>query len=192
MKSWVRLPLSLSLAALAVSADAQERSDEPLPRFSWLASAGLEFGGDDVAVVYFENGETETMEAGEGITLAGGGMFRPNPAVPFGISATLGYKVSVTSAENADFLLDRWVLELMANHRFERGFWGGIGAVRHMNVEFDADGLGENVSFDDANGFKLQLGWKWVALSYTDIEYTDEFGFKYDASSFGILATTTF
>ena len=32
----------------------------------------------------------------------------------------------------------------------------------------------------------MELAWKWLALTYTALEYTDTNGNAYDASSFGV------
>ncbi len=69
---------------------------------------------------------------------------------------------------------------------------GGAGVTHHVDIQFDGDGFVPNLDFDDATGFTLEAGWKWIALSYTGIDYTDEFGGDWDASSVGITLTSKF
>ena len=48
-----------------------------------------------------------------------------------------------------------------------------VAATRmHMSPELDGDGFFEDIEFDDANGFKVEFGWKWIGLHYTKIEYS--------------------
>lgn len=146
-----------------------------------------EFGGDDVATVFFEDGTTQDVSAGQGITGAVGAHFQPSKASPWDVRAMLGYKYVSANASNADIHISRWTLELVPSYGFAKDWWIGAGAVRHMNIKYDADGLGPNLDFDPANGATVQLGWKLFALKYTAIEYEDEFGNTYDASSVGAM-----
>jgi hypothetical protein len=38
----------------------------------------------------------------------------------------------------------------------------------------------------------VELGWRWIALSYTQLDYTDEYGGNWDASSFGLTLISKF
>ena len=61
-----------------------------------------------------------------------------------------------------------------------------------MSPELDGDGFFEDVEFDDANGFNVEVGWRWVALHYTKMEYSSP-GFEdVDASNVGIRFTYRF
>jgi hypothetical protein len=108
------------------------------------------------------------------------------------VRATVGYKFVTTAATNADIGIDRMVFEILGNYRWPSNWWVGAGITHHTNVKFSGDGYGPDVKFDDATGPTVEVGWKWLALSYTNIEYKDEFGFKYDASSFGLTLTSKF
>jgi hypothetical protein len=37
-----------------------------------------------------------------------------------------------------------------------------------------------------------EVGWRWVALTFTKIDYTDEGGHTYNASNAGLSFTYTF
>jgi hypothetical protein len=136
--------------------------------------------------VTFDDDSTQDLKAGQGVTLEAGGYFKPNAASPISVRATFGYKFVTTAASNADIGIDRLVFKLGSQYEWTSGFWVGGGLVRHTGIEFDADGLGENVEFEDATGFSAEVGYKWFSLSYTGIDYEDEFGTEVDASSIGI------
>ncbi|HYH16643.1 MAG TPA: hypothetical protein VD794_15540, partial [Flavisolibacter sp.] len=42
----------------------------------FLLKGGVEFGGDEVAEIYFTNGETKSVKAGVGVSLFVGGQFQ--------------------------------------------------------------------------------------------------------------------
>jgi hypothetical protein len=49
-----------------------------------------------------------------------------------------------------------------------------------------------DLEFDDASGFTVEFGWKWIGLHYTKIEYSS-LGFEdADASNIGIRFTGRF
>ncbi|ROH93784.1 peptidoglycan-binding protein [Stagnimonas aquatica] len=141
----------------------------PQRRFGVLLEGALEWGGETVATVGFTNGSTQDVDTGQGVTLAGGLYFRPVEAVD--IRATAGYKLVTTKASNADITLTRYVLKLTADYLLPGGFRIGAGPVQHMNIKFDGDGIGPNLEFDNALGYVAQLGWKWLAVSYTGMKY---------------------
>lgn len=166
-------------------------AEEPVstgPKLGFVLGIDGEFGGDDVATVSFTDGSTQDVEAGQGLTLATGGYFKPDEASPWSVRATVGYKFVTTEASNADIGIERIVAEMVAQYTWSTGFWVGFGGVHHSSIEFDADGFGPEVNFDDATGYTAEVGWKWFGVTWTDLEYEDEFGFEYDASSVGLSA----
>ena len=112
--------------------------------------------------------------------------------MPFELQGILGYKVVFTAAENADIQMTRTTLQLNGVYRFANGWYVGAGYVQHMSPELDGDGFFEDVEFDDASGFDAAVGWRWVALHYTKIEYSSP-GFEdADGSNIGIRLTYRF
>ena len=182
MKKLARATL---LAALSVSAMAAQAA-EPGKRGGFLAQMDLDFGGDDIARLSFTDGDTQDVKAGQGIGIGIGGWFRPAASVPFEIQGILGYKVVFTAADNADIKVTRSTLQLNGVYRFANNWYVGAGYVQHMSPELDGDGFFEDFEFDDSNGFNLEVGWKWIALHYTSIEYTADGYEDVDASNVGI------
>jgi hypothetical protein len=188
MKKLARATL---LAALSVSAMAAQAA-EPGKRGGFLAQMDLDFGGDDIARLSFTDGDTQDVKAGQGIGIGIGGWFRPAASVPFELQGLLGYKVVFTAADNADIKVTRSTLQLNGVYRFPNNWYVGAGYVQHMSPELDGDGFFEDVEFDDANGFNAEVGWRWIALHCTKIEYSTPGYEDVDASNVGIRFTYRF
>ena len=180
-----------AFAALLMSAVAAQAEDVT-KRGGFLVRMDLEFGGDDLATVEFESGDSQDVKAGQGITGGIGAWFRPIANKPFELQALLGYKYVTTAADNADISVSRVVLELDGLYRFSNDWFASGGLTHHSSPKLDGDGFFEDISFDDATGFNIGVGWKWIALNYTKIEYSSEFYEDVDASSIGVSFTYCF
>jgi hypothetical protein len=192
----------VAIALLALAATAQ--ADEGGRRFGLLVEADLELGGDDLATVTFPDGDTQDVTTGDGLTLAFGGYVRPFAASPFSVRATAGYKFAAPTENDCDcgcgcdfdsdfdsdfdpgVEIERWVFETVANYTWSSGFWIGAGVTHHAGIEFQGSSFAPSLEFDDATGPTVEVGWKWIALSYTDLEYTDNLGSKWDSESYGL------
>ena len=180
------------LAVMAVAAQVQAQDHTPAdlgPRVGFLAQVDLDYGGDDVATVYFEDDDSQNVKAGQGMAISVGAYFRPIANSTFEIDASVGYKFSTTAASNADIGVERTMLQLGVSHRWPNGFYLGGGLVRNMSPTVDGDGFFEDIDFDDAQGFNLEIGWRWVALHYTDMTYESDLYEDVDASHFGVRFT---
>ena len=180
----------LVMAAIAAApvAGAQAR---PMPgdsgnRFGFAVQTDLDFGGDDLATVSFKNGKSQDVKAGQGVTVSAGVHFRPVDTTPFDVQALVGYKYVTTAASNADITVTRVVLQLVGDYQFDNGVYLGGGVVQHSGTKLDGDGFFRNVDFDDATGFVLESGWRWVGLHYTNIKYRNNFVKNVDASHVGV------
>lgn len=186
--------LALAGGLLARPALAQQPPQAPQPqpaKFGFVLAGALEFGGDDVATVLFTNGDTQDLKAGQGLGVDAGVYYRFAES-PFSVRGTIGYKFVTTQAENADINMRRIPLQLIGSYHLDNGARMGVGVVRHNGVKFDADGIGTNIDFDDATGYTIELGWKWILLSYTGMDYTDEAGNDYNADNFGLKLIAEF
>jgi hypothetical protein len=177
---------------LAGQTASAQRNPEHGARGGFLVQTDLEFGGDTVATVAFEDGDTQDVHAGQGISLGFGAYFRPSDRVPIEIAGIVGYKYVTTAADNADINLSRTVLKLNATYWLHNDWFLTAGLTQHIDPELDGDGFFEDIPFDDATGFSAEVGWRWIALRYTHIEYSLP-GFEdIDASSFGLSFTWRF
>jgi hypothetical protein len=169
-----------------------QRNPEPGARGGFLVQTDIEFGGDTVATVGFEDGDTQNVHAGQGLSLGIGGHVRPWERVPLEIAGIVGYKFVTTAASNADINLSRTVWKLDATYWFEKGWFVTAGLTHHSSPELDGDDFFEDIRFDDATGFSAEVGWRWIALRYTNIDYSLP-GFEdIDASSVGLSFTWRF
>jgi hypothetical protein len=144
------------------------------PHFGFSVAGAYEFGGDNLATVYFNDGSSQNLHAGQGILLAVGGHFQPARHSPWDLMLTAGYKLDHAGASNGDLSFDHIPVELIGSYRWGNGIRIGAGPVYHTNIEFKGSGdLGSapSVKYKDAFGEQLQAGWKFVALTYTFIRY---------------------
>lgn len=182
-----RAAIACSLLMLCCMPSAYAENDG----LGFVFEADLEYGGDDLGTVDFTDGSSQDIKAGQGVTLALGGHYRAHES-PFSVRGTVGYKYVTTKADNSDIYVGRTVIELAGNYLWPNGWWIGGGITHHSSIKFDADGFGPDVKFDDATGPTLEAGWRWIALSYTKLDYKDEFGGEWDASSVGLKFTSKF
>ena len=54
-----------------------------------------------------------------------------------------------------------------------------------MNV--NGDGFFPDSEMESSTGPTLELGWRWLAVTYTKLEYTDAADEKFDAGSVGVM-----
>lgn len=175
-----------ALSAASVQA-AETQTSELKGGFGFVGELDLEFGGDTVDTVIYTDNSTQNVKAGQGLGFAIGAHYRPEGWV-VDFSGTIGYKYVSTKASNADIRISRTVLELLAIYDPNETWWAAAGVVRHSGVEFDTDGFGANQDLGSATGLTLQAGWKWIGLTYVNMEYqeTNRWRRKYDASSIGL------
>lgn len=178
--------LCLGLLPLAASADDGGFFIRP------AIEGAIEFGGDTLGTVLFSNGETQDIKAGQGVSVAGGLHLRPYRQSHLDVRALVGYKYVSTRANNADIHVDRVTLELLPAYRFDGLWWAGAGLVKHSSIRLNADGFAPNVHFNSKVGAELQLGWSFLALTYTSLKYQDDAGRSYDASNIGLRISSAF
>jgi hypothetical protein len=181
------IALALVCALTPAAASAQQT---PVARkgvaLSFVLEGVVEMGGDRFGETVFEDGSRQTMRAGQGGTGAIGLELRPSVTSPLSLRTTAGFKFVTTAADNADITLTRVPLEALASWNFNPDWRVGAGVSHHARIRFSGDDFADDVAFDPATGFTLELGWRWLSLTWTRIDYTDEFGNAYDASSIGV------
>ncbi len=150
-----------------------------------------EFGGDPVATVYFTNGEDQSVKAGQGLSLGLGGEFTVPAIQNLKIRGWVSYKYQTTMADNADITLTSVPINLTANWVMTNGIRFGAGLAMHNAVKFGAGGLGEDIKFANASGPLFEVGWKWIGVRYTLMEYVDGADI-YDANAIGVSLSFAF
>jgi hypothetical protein len=187
---------TMLLLVAAAPALAQKRGHPPLgQRGGFLVQTDADFGGETLATVEYEYDYeydlSQDVRAGQGFALSVGGWFRPIESSSLEIQASVGYKYETTFATDSNISFARTLFQLEALYRWPNGFFVGGGLMRHMSPKLSGDDFFGDIEFDDANGFSVEAGWRWISLHYTGIEYgIDEFEIEgIDGNSIGIRFT---
>lgn len=186
-----RLSFLVWLAILPVVAQAQtapstQAIPSPRPAIDLVGEFAVAYGGDPVAELYYTNGSTTTMSAGQGGTLAAGLGIRPSRTSPLRLRTTVGYKFVLNPSTNSNARLTRIPVEAVASYNVTPDVWLGGGYVLHTAIKLNGDGFMPDLAFDPAHGATVEAGWRWIAARYTQISYTDSFGGSYNASNVGV------
>lgn len=191
MKSFIKFTSALFIVFFCQNYSfAQETEKKPLP-VRLLIGGAMEFGGDEVAKVYFTNGNTQSVKAGQGVSLAVGGEFQLPKLDKFLLRATVGYKYVTTMADNAHIRLTRVPMHLTANWMAAKKLRLSAGLVNHQNIQFNADGIGEDVKLKSSTGPIFEIAYHGVGLTYTALKYKDHANASYSANAIGVSFTTT-
>ncbi len=156
-----------------------------------VLEGAFEAGGDNVARVFYVNGDTQNIRAGQGGTLAIGAHYQLADT-PWDFAATVGYKFVRTSDYHSDLGIDRIVFKFVGSYALGRGLWIDAGPVLHTDTRFNGDGFVPDIKFDDAVGATVGVGWRWIGLTYTNIHYRSPLTGSLDASNAGISFTWKF
>jgi hypothetical protein len=165
-------------------ADAAAGMGEP-GRLGLVVETAAEFGGDDLVKVFYTNGSTQNIRAGQGVTAGIGAHYQPY-SLPIDFAATVGYKFVRTAAYNTDLGVDRVVVKFTGSYALPNHFWIAAGPVWHTATKLKGDGYVPNVDFDDSVGATVGIGWRWIGLTYTNIKYRGAFPGSVDASNEGV------
>jgi len=163
----------------------------PNSRFGPVLEAAAEFGGDNVVKVFYTNGDTQDLRAGQGVTVSAG-LHYLLPVAPVDIAATVGYKFVTTSDYHTDLGIHRVVLKLTGTYELPRHFWLDAGPVWHTAVKVSGDGYLPDINFNDAVGVTVGAGWRWFGVTYTAIRYTSPITNGVNADNVGVTATWKF
>lgn len=170
------MKLNLVLAALLLGLGSQVQAAQ------LYGSAGYSFGGDSTEPVTLvdqnDDYHNESLKYGDGLSLAFGGVFKPVPKLE--LQATLGYKVNMIAATNANINFTRMPIDLLAFFAVDHFRVGG-GLTHEMSPDLEGDDFIASRSFNDADGTVIEAGYRWTHVSlnlrFTQIDYT---GGRYD------------
>jgi hypothetical protein len=152
--------------------------------FSFLAGGALELGGDQVAKVYFTNGEDQSVNAGQGGSILVGLDYAFNEK--FSLRSVLGYKYVTTAATNANITLTRFPMRLSGVVHFTPKWWASLGYATQQRIVFKGDGIIDNFKLSTSGGAHVELGYNNIFLNYTGMKYQDNLNGTYNASCFGV------
>lgn len=154
-----------------------------------LLGGALELGGDNVAKVYFTNGQDQSVKAGQGGSVSVGAQFQFKGIDRLLLRTTVGYKYLTTQADNAHIRLTRVPIHLTANWMAHKNVRLGAGLVTHQAIKFHADGIGDNMTFDAATGPVFEVAYRGIGLSYTAMTYKDQTNHTYSANAIGLTVS---
>lgn len=190
MNKMKRVILILLLSPVfIINAQTTSTNQKPL-RF--LLGAALEFGGDNVAEVYFTDGSTQTLNSGQGGTLYAGGQLRLNKSEKLFLRGSASIKYLTTKADNAHIRLTRIPLQLSLNYIPVKKLRLATGIVSHQAINLKFDGLGQNAKFTSSPGLQFEAGYGLFALSYTLMTYKDANNASYNANAIGVTISGVF
>ncbi|PHR97958.1 MAG: hypothetical protein COA80_06325 [Leeuwenhoekiella sp.] len=158
----------------------------------FLIEAGGEFGGEEILTVYFEEGGDQKMRAGQGGYVAVGGEFHFKDLKSFMLRGSVGFKYVTTAADNANIRLTRFPINLLGYYKINEDFRLGAGLTTHPLIRFKGDGFVPDADLSSGLGGRFEFGWRWVALTYTAINYKNEFDYSFSANSIGVAFSFTF
>jgi hypothetical protein len=156
-----------------------------------LIGGALELGGDKIAEVYFTNGKQQSVRAGQGGSIAVGGQLEFPKAEKFLLRATVGYKYVTTAADNVHIRLTRIPIHFTANYMAAKKLRLGAGLAMHRNINFNSDGLGDDMKFHPANGPVFEVAYAGIGLTYTGMQYKDQLNNTYSANAIGLSFSLT-
>ncbi|RNC79336.1 MAG: hypothetical protein ED557_14730 [Balneola sp.] len=156
-----------------------------------LLGGALEVGGEEIAEILFEDGGSQTVRSGQGISGYVGGEFTIPSLQQLAFRASLGFKYVTTAADNAHIRLTRIPFQFTANYYIIDDLRIGAGLVTHQNIRFKADGVGPDLDFDPASGTIFEVAYRGFGLSVVIMDYTDEFGNTFSATAAGLTFSGT-
>ena len=132
----------------------------------FLINGALELGGDEVAEIFFTNGDSQSVKAGQGGTLSAGLRFQLPQVIWLSFDATVGFKYVTTAAQNVNIRMTRVPIHLMANYEIKKDIKLSIGVASHQSIKFSADGLGTDIPFSASNGPRFEFSYmgNWTYL----------------------------
>lgn len=179
----------LMLGSVAGIAQTKKSTNKPV-RF--LFGAALEFGGDDLAVVYFADGSTQKINSGQGGTVFAGGEFQLHKNRKLFLRSSIGIKYLTTKAKNAHIRLTRIPIQVSVNYVPVKKLRLGLGFVTHQAIKLKFDGLGDDAKFTSVPGPIFEIGYGLIGISYTMMTYKDKTPASYRANTIGLTFSGVF
>ncbi len=158
----------------------------PAKRSALLIGGALELGGDAIAVVNFQDGSTQKVNAGQGGTFFAGGEWTLGKDHQWAIRATLGIKYVTTKATNVNITLTRLPIRITGVRQLGKKWWMAAGAVTHQAIRFNAGGIGADMNFTGTLSPTFEIGYSGISFVYTPMTYKDEDQVSYKAGSAGL------
>lgn len=191
MQRQLKSVLLLCASIFFISTLFAQSTEKKPSAFRFLVGAAIEFGGEDIAEVYYTNGEKEGVPAGQGGSIALGGQYRIPGAEKFLLRSTIGFKYITTAADNVHIRLTRIPIVVSGNYMATSKLRLSAGLTSHQNIRFKTGGLGGDAKFKAATGPIFEVAYAGFGLSYTAMKYKDQSNHSYSANAIGLTVSLT-
>ena len=190
--------LQLSLMLVSINAFSQTstfpQTAERALIGKFLIEGGYEYGGDEIL-----NGLTaaaiqgdDLVKAGQGAFLAVGGQLEFSKLKLLMLRASIGIKYHRVAFEDGTVQLTKIPVRLMSYIKIDDNFRFGIGVTTDTKIRLKQDGKTLNSGYESLVGSIFELGYKWLAITYTSLSYVAETDNRPSASSLGLSASFVF
>ena len=171
----IALAFVLASASLGL-AHAQTYTPVEPKKTRFFVGMGLTGGGDDIATVYYTNGDEGDVTFGSLVQLGGGVDYRINDALS--LQASINYHVSSQGADNGNIRFTRVPIELIGYFNVSPQWRVGVGARYVSNSKINSSGvtfigrsklentIGGLVEAEYAMSDKLGIKLRYVAEKY--------------------------
>ena len=142
----------------------------------FLIEAGLHTGGDKLINVPFTSGESESIYAGDLLSVSVGAVADHGS---FEMRYKYGYKFDSITALNGSVDWERNTIDVLAMYKYNTNWRLGGGLTYHLNPEVSGTGVvSGSVKYDDSLGFMAEADYFWgngnsgyFGLVFTAIDY---------------------
>lgn len=145
------------------------------PGFHFLIPLGITFGGDTLASAVTTSGDTKEIKGGELLQIGLGALYQFND-MPLALSLTVNYHFDSVTASNGDMKFKRYPVEVLAYYtgwqRVRTGF--GIRMANSPEDSVTINGLTDKVTYENAKGTVLEVGFKLDQSSWINLRYVSE------------------
>lgn len=148
--------LAVVLAGLSASAQAQLFDERP----NFLLSVGLGYGGDRLASVNYMDGSSQSIHAGDGISINAGITLPQSDRID--VQYTIGYETSSAIATSGELTFVRMPLEAVALYRTDWD-WRLGGGLRYPIQAKTIGSSSLTQSFTPALGLVLEAQYLFSA-----------------------------
>lgn len=153
------------------SSDFYSPNSNAQPSANTLVFGSYAMGGDEMGMMQYQDGHTESVFAGSGVAVGLGWQYEPLDEL--GLQAKVSYFYDLADTDNGDIYFKRFPVELISYYKYGRHKLGG-GLSYHLSPTYEGDQ--SNARFDDALGLTLQYGFKTLrgpefGIQFTAIDY---------------------
>jgi hypothetical protein len=164
------------------------------PKLRPLIGGGFTFGGDNLATVFFTDGSTEDIKAGQLIQFYAGLEYQPVPT--FSLQATVGYHVDDSGDGDASLRFSRYPVELLGHFHLDEHWRLGGGARFVGNAKLAPRGGlgGATLEYGDTTGVVVEGEYRFTPRLGLKVRYVSEeyelqapFSGTFDGSHLGVM-----